>query len=333
MNSQLRWIVTVACLAFLGCAGDAVFADVFGNGVNTFAIDMVPIGNPGNVADTTGNPNPVGSVAYEYRIAKYEISEEMINKANAQSALDGAPLGITQSGRGPNMPATRLSWFEAAEFINWLNTSSGNTPAYKFDPNDQGVSCVSLGVCFTVWQPGDAGYNAANPYRNSLAKYFLPSVDEWYKAAYYDPASGAYFDYPTGSNAAPTPVTSGTAAGTAVFGQLEASSPAAVTQAGGLSPYGTMGQGGNVIEMEETASGLVNSSIGFGRGMRAGMWFSGESELRSATRFGMNPYDEHFLHIGFRIASVVPEPGTLLLSLVAGLGFVWRRRAPFRACF
>jgi len=82
-----------------------------------------------------------------------------------------------------------------------------------------------------------------------LRVYFLPSVDEWYKAAYYDPTGGAYYDYPTGSNTAPTPVASGTAAGTAVYsGQV---GPANITLAGGLSPYGTMGQGGNVYEWDE----------------------------------------------------------------------------------
>ena len=100
--------------------------------------------------------------------------------------------------------------------------------------------------------------NPNNLYRNSLATYFLPSVDEWYKAAYYDPTSGAYFDYPTGSNAAPTPVASGTAAGTAVYTRPFGDGPADITLAGGLSPYGTMGQGGNVLEWEETDFDLVN---------------------------------------------------------------------------
>ena len=51
---------------------------------------------------------------------------------------------------------------------------------------------------------------------------------------------------------APTAV----AAGTAVYdGHAD---PADVTIAGGLSPYGTIGQGGNVWEWEETDFDLVN---------------------------------------------------------------------------
>ena len=186
-------------------------ADTFGSGANTFNIDFVTIGNPGNAADTTGNPNPAGSVPYAYRMGKFEISEQMIDKANT---LGG--LGITKDTRGADKPATSVSWNEAARFVNWLNTSTGSPPAYKFalQPGEGGYSANAN---IQLWTPSDAGYNPNNLYRNSLARYFLPSVDEWYKAAYYDPTSGVYYDYPTGSNTAPTAVASGTAAGTAVY--------------------------------------------------------------------------------------------------------------------
>jgi len=74
-------------------------------------------------------------------------------------------------------------------------------------------------------------YNAANPFRNSNAYYFLPSEDEWYKAAYYDPnangGAGGYWNYATGSDSAPTAVASGTTSGTAVYDQSAATGPMA----------------------------------------------------------------------------------------------------------
>ena len=117
---------------------DRAAADTFGSGANTFDIEFVTIGNPGNAADTTGSPNPAGSVPYTYRMGKFEISEQMIDKANA---LGG--LGITKDTRGADKPATSVSWNEAARFVNWLNTSTGSTPAYKF-----------------AIQPGEVGYSA-----------------------------------------------------------------------------------------------------------------------------------------------------------------------------
>jgi hypothetical protein len=55
----------------------------FGSGANQFTMDFVSIGNPGNTADTTGSPNPAGSVGYTYDIGKFEVSEDMITKYNA----------------------------------------------------------------------------------------------------------------------------------------------------------------------------------------------------------------------------------------------------------
>jgi len=287
-------------------------ADTFGTDPNnTFEIEFVTIGNPGNADDTTGDPNQAGKVDSTYRIGQFEISEDMINKANAEGSL-----GLTHDNRGDNKPATSISWFEAAQFVNWLNTDSGSTPAYKFNN----------GPNFQLWQSGDAGYDPNNLYRNSQAKYFLPSVDEWYKAAYYDPTSDVYYDYPTGSNSVPTAVASGTAAGMAVYnGQ---SGPADITLAGGLSPYGTMGQGGNVYEWEETDFDLVNdstSSLSL-RGVRGGSWFGNSSVLLSSTRDSDIPTGESGV-FGFRVASVIPEPTTSVLALAALCLVMGRRRA------
>ena len=60
---------------------------------------------------------------------------------------------------------------------------------------------------------------------------------------------GGYCDYATGSDTAPTAVASGTGAGTAVYSQSFEAGPADITNAGGLSSYGTMAQSGNVLGM------------------------------------------------------------------------------------
>lgn len=296
----------VSLLIFV--ASNFARGDTFGSGANTFGIDFVTIGNPGNAADTTGNPNPSGSVPYTYRIGKFEISEQMIAKANAEGGL-----GIAIINHAPDKPAISVEWNEAARFVNWLNTSSGSAPAYKFavQPGEAGYLANAN---IELWTIGDPGYNPDNLYRNNLARYFLPSFDEWYKAAYYDSTSGVYFDYPTGSDTAPTTVPSGTAAGTAVYnGQFF---PADVTLAGGLSPYGTMGQGGNAWEWEETDFDLVNDSPSSVRGGRGGDWEGGYINLHALSRASGAP-NAVFFDIGFRVAGVIPEPSTLLLTITA----------------
>jgi hypothetical protein len=310
MKLHRQLLVAVACAASL-VFGQRARADVFGSGANSFSIDFVTIGNPDNPPDTTGTPAPAGAVPYAYRIGKYEISEQMIDKANA---LGG--LGIGKDSRGADKPATSVNWYEAARFVNWLNASTGYIPAYKFD--DAGT--------FLFWSPSDSGYNVNNIFRNSLSRYFLPSIDEWYKAAFYDSSHDLYWNYPTASDLQPTAVTSGTLPGTAIYGQ---NGPADITQAGGQSPYGTIAQGGNVAEWMETDNKVSPSA----RSWRGGAWVGSAGALPSlsfANNVGANVKNTG---VGLRVGSVVPEPGSILTFTVTSLAILtagtrypkWRR--------
>jgi formylglycine-generating enzyme required for sulfatase activity len=257
-------------------------------------------------------------VDYIYNIGKHEISRDMVTKANAAGNL-GVTLDslefVTDSPR-PEMPATGISWFEAAKFVNWLNTSSGFPAAYKFNKSGE----------FQLWQAEDRGFDASNRFRNRLARYFLPSVHEWYKAAYYEPTSGQYFDYPTGSDTVPTPVAGGVAEGTAVYGS---EGLADVRQAGGRSPYGTVAQGGNAAEWEETEYDLLNDRPLSIRGVRGGGLFFISDHLSASLRNGVGHDAVPALEdgrFGFRVASI-PEPNSLRLISLATLGLLQRRRS------
>jgi formylglycine-generating enzyme required for sulfatase activity len=299
-------------------------ADIFGSGANQFTIDFVTIGNPGNSADTSGNPDSVGSVPYAYRIGKYEISRNMIEKANAQGGLGITqnPMSFVPGGPRADMPAMSVSWNEAARFVNWLNTSQGFPAVYKF-VTQPGSPGYSANANIQLWVAGDAGFDASNPFRNSQARFFLPNVHEWYKAAFYDPnrGTGGYWDYPTGSDVEPAPVASGTAAGTAVYDQSLSQGPADITIGGGLSPYGTMAQGGNVPEWEETEWDLVNNVVSAVRGYRQSAW--DVRPIILSAPFRSNDFPDALNDVGFRVASV-PEPGTGALGLWAAVGLTFR---------
>jgi hypothetical protein len=316
MFSKMKLILTLTLLA-LGyqTASAQSLLETFGSDANQFSMEFVTIGNPNNAADTTGSPNPVGSVAYVYNIGKYEVSRDMVTKANAAGSLGITLQDMTSyGGNGVNRPATGITWYEAATFVNWLNTSTGGTAAYKF-----------VGGTFQLWSPTDAGYNANNLFRNSNAKFWLPSNDEWYKPAYGN-LDGTWNNYPTGGDSAPTAVASGTAANTAVYAQSNSTGPADIDNAGGLSPWGTMGQGGNAWDWNETAFDGSNNSVGESREARGGSWRTGSSgPLYASSRYGIDPtnVDNNY---GFRVASV-PEPSALSL-LAIGLGglAILRRR-------
>lgn len=332
-------LLSLACAALCGLVvGIPAHAGIitFGSGGNQFDMEFVSIGDPGNLPDTTGVPNPAGAVSYAYNLGKFEVSRDMVIKASAEGNLGILLADMTSfGGNGLNRPATGVSWNEAARFVNFLNTSKGFSPAYKFalQPGDAGYSANAN---IQLWTLSDSGFDSANPFRNSEAEYFLPSVDEWYKAAYYDPVSDTYFDFPIGSDTAPTAVVGGTTAITAVYSQEIFQGPADIMNAGGLSPFGIMGLGGNVIEWEETEFDLVNGPLGSSaRGRRGGFWLSNSGDLSPLIRVDLDPALEDFL-TGFRVASlssdaaVVPEPASLVAWTLLGVAALWRRRRRLR---
>ncbi len=318
---------------------DCARADTFGGGANAFNIEFVPIGKPGNPADTTGEPDPAGSVPYAYRIGKFEVSRDMVTKASAEGNLGLTMFSLFPGGVRPDMPATGVNWFQAARFVNWLNVSQGFPAAYKFStqPGDVGYSPNATNL---LWQPSDLGYDPDNRFRNSLARYFLPSVHEWYKAAYYDPnangGAGQYWNYPSGSNSPPMCVASGTSQGTAVCNQTFEQGPADISKSGGLSPYGVIGLGGNAQEWEETEFDLTNTNGSSFRGVQRGRWDGPVSNsLVTLGRGGDDfPPSAFGSHVGFRVAStVIPEPSSCLLFAMSGLAFfLTRRRLTARPC-
>ena len=300
-------------------ASAQLVTESFGSGANAFSMDFVTIGNPGNAADTTGLPNPVGAVAYTYQIGKYEVSRDMILKATSAGGLGITLNDMTiNGGNGANRPATGVSWNEAARFVNWLNTSKGYQAAYNFTTSGANDN-------ITLWGAGQ--YSGSNQFRHKDAIYVLPSVDEWYKAAFGSP-SGTWYDFAGGSDTAPTAVASGTLPNTAVFGKSSSAGPADITNAGGLSPYGTMGQGGNVWELSETAydGDGKNNSATENREMRGGSYILGTTTALSASgRSSTGPAVEN-VYFGFRVAALIPEPSTSLLVVLGLGGLLLKRR-------
>lgn len=301
---------------FLPLLAAPVSADIFGSGPNQFSINFVTIGTPGNPADTNGR----GAVGTKYRMGVNEVSRGMID---AYNALGGGPA-VTMSdmaslgGNGTNRPATGVSWNEAARFVNWMNTSRGFSAAYKFTTGDANDNVVQ-------WAVGDVGYNASNPFRNSNAYYYMPDLNEWYKAAYYDPnaagGAGAYWNFATGSDTNPTAVASGTASGSAVYAQSFSTGPADITNAGGLSPYGTMAQNGNVYEWTESYNTQSGGEVW--RAYTGGTWNMTASVVATTTLYTAANSD--FYNRGFRVAAV-PEPSGFLMAFMGMTGLVLRRK-------
>jgi sulfatase modifying factor 1 len=309
--------------------------------ISAVTLDVVTVGNPGNAPDTHYDATGFGLVGYVYQLGEYEVTAgqytEFLNAVadadpnglyNTAMGVPGGLLGanIQQTGSSPNYsysvaadwanrPVNYVSFWDAARFANWLDNGQPTGP--------QGPGTTENGAYHDVDNQTLFG-------RNAGAKFFIPTEDEWYKAAYHDKNAGlaaTYFDSPMGTNTEPgNDISEATNPGNnanyrknnytigppyyrTVVGEFELSD----------SPYGTFDQGGNVWEWNETA--VTGSS----RGLRGGSCYEYWNPIRNNSDPTSEGYD-----VGFRVAGVIPEPSTLVLGGLASFGvLVSRRRQGF----
>ena len=218
---------------------------------------------------------------------------------------DGSKYAVI-SGR-ENLPVNSVTWYRAIRFANWLN-------------NGQGNGDTETGA-YTLLDGTQIPSNGDSIVRNPGATVFLPSEDEWYKAAYFNPKTNSYFLYPTSSNAPPNAELPPGGINSANW-KLVAPLPL-MTNVGAYvmssSPYGTLDQAGNVWELNET---LITDDR---RGLRGGSYSLDPSALPNdliSTYRNQVPPSEEIGNVGFRVAEV-PEPPSSLLIVVAGVVFCW----------
>ena len=275
----------------------------------SITMDYVSVGHAGNAADSTG----YGAVAYAYQIGTYEVTNAQYGAfLNAKGASNSgaiynagmASYGITQTGSSgsfsysvttalANRPVVHVSWFDAARFANWMmNGQGGNdmeTGAYTLNGATSGIITANIG-----------------------AQVYLPSENEWYKAAFYNAANASYSLYPNGQ--------SGIVTGDANYDTSGSTDVGSYSE--DASSYGTFDQGGNVWEWNDA---VISGST---RGLRGGSWGDDGGFLHSLTRYGDVPTLENYF-VGFRVARVasVPETTSIVLTMLAsGMMLIRRKR-------
>lgn len=338
----------ISVAAVLGMAGVAVVghtSSAFGevaapalaaapSEVPVVTIEMVPVGDPGNAADpTTG----YGAVASNYSIGKYEVTvaqyvaflnavatvptNEAIQSLYKEEMADpkskedpGALIQRTGSGvesdpyvytaipssfwpDGAQRPVPWVTWFDAARFANWMHNGA-----------NAGASTETGAYTLTNFQQSD--YVA----RNADARFWIPSEDEWYKAAYYDPSrpgESKYWDFPTSSDKPPriAEVAAAAPAPAANFQNVYKGSDGGVLAPVGSYPdstshYGTLDQGGQLWEWTEAAYPYADR--GPNRIVRGGSWGPGITPLRKTVRRDYGPMSSDSFYFdddtGFRLA-------------------------------
>ena len=336
----MKYPVAAITLAIAWVAGPASAID----------IDFVPVGDPGN----PNGPQGYGGVAYTYAIGKYEVTlDQYAAFLNAVATTDtnalwysimGTDLNVgtitrngtsgsytyTVNGDG-SRPVSRVSWFDAARFVNWVQNGQ--------PVGLQDASTTEDGAYTLTGSPTEIIS------KNASASYWIPSRSEGDKAAYYQPAAAGgdtdgYWAYATGSNTQPNSrngsttdensanynyndgIANGYNGGYAVTNSPTYDSSqnyltpvGAFTQSG--SYYGTFGQNGNVAEWVDYPSATH-------RQYRGGHWMDYDANELQPTGGHLLSISSDTPQIGFRIATV-PEPSAAA-ALVLGAGMLAGRR-------
>jgi formylglycine-generating enzyme required for sulfatase activity len=358
-------------LRILGSFGIVLIIAVSLAQAERISIETVTVGNAGNRADASDvkavssvqsvgaasarQAEGYGRVAYSYSIGKYEVTNSQyaafLNAVAAREdkyklyntlMADHALGGICQSFDPVNktytyevktgcekLPVVFVNWYDAVRFCNWLSNGQlgeGTTESgvYKLT----GLYCVD-----------------SLPDHSSLSvgQWFLPSEDEWYKAAYYNGEEDRYWDYATQSDTAPAnpapEADTGNSANYYASGFVNYApnvwDPAEnyLTEVGGYehsgSYYQTFDQNGNVLEWNEAAIMASDGSMIL-RGIRGGGYCNCSAALMASYSGSCNPAtEENRLPIGFRVArAIVPAPGSIVGMTSLGLMglLLWKRR-------
>jgi formylglycine-generating enzyme required for sulfatase activity len=264
-----------------------------------------------------------GAVSYDYYIGTKEVTNAQytafLNAVASQSdtyALYNpamASYGITRAAGGeggytytttsPDKPVVYVTFWNAARFCNWLTSGETETGVYDFTAAGSPVNPTND----TINRDADAW---------AAGGWALPTEDEWYKAAYYNPKTNSYSVYPTGSDTI-----------TADDANYNTGS---LTDAGHYTANqnGIFDMAGNVWEWNET----IGEDDSFGRrggSFRQGSYLASSARSTAAASSGLDV-------LGFRVVfsslTSVPEPGTWaaatgLATLVVG---IWLRHIRLR---
>ena len=335
-----RHAMIVGMLAsVLTLAASIAQANVFNMPAGQTSLSFVPVGNPGNAPDTTvesDGTSGYGSVSYADRMGEYDVTVgQYVQFLNAVAKTDTYGLysrhgrggnadyyfptiGIARIGtsgsftywytgvynQAVNCPIFDVTWGDAARFCNWLQNGH--------PMGAEGPGTTETGAYTLSGATSQSALMAIT--RNTGATCFMPSENEWYKAAYYNPSTGTYWTFPTQSNTAPSNVLSSTGTNNAnTYSLLDGGYEYTdwtnyLTPVGAFSaspgPYGTYDMGGDVEQWNEA---IGTNVAGDARGLRGGDWYWPSYLLASSNRGLFNPTSE-CSYSGFRVASVL-EPG------------------------
>ena len=340
-------IVTIVLSVFAGLAGAGTRADLTGDFVADFTTMDMPFMSVGNLGNGDGPyDGGKGAVDYAYDMGKFEVTtgqyteflnavaatdtyglynDRMADPVHDDNHPDDLPFGgcnIQRAGSAgsytysiaagwEDRPVNYVSWGDVTRYANWM---SNGMPT-----GAQDLTTTEDGAYFLNGVTDSTGLKAAVAARNAPSAgerfYYLPTEDEWYKAAFHknDGDTANYFDYATSSDTLPGYIADG---GSVV--DPDAGNIATWDGDGGVDGIGAPYYRTEVGEHENTDSPYgafdMNGNVGEWTG---GLGFGSFAIVRN----GEYAYGPDGLHADYRrIRSLTRESGDIgfRLSSVAG---------------
>lgn len=312
-------------------------------------IEFVWVGAPGNKDDEPQQfGHRFGGVNYGYWTSRTEITNTHYTAFLNAVATKGDPYGLYHPAEGgwpddirrfvnpdgtfryeiapgaENLPVVRMSHRKIFRFMNWLHNEMPNDPR----STNNGAYDTSQ------W-----GFNGDGWYIDSMehlsdARFWMPTEDEWYKAAYYDPdkfgpGQPGYWRYPTMHDEEPDTWNQDGADpyNSAIYGTAFSRPVGTVPLT--MSPWGAWDMAGNAREYIPAWQTDFGDPSGIFYVTRGSKWSAGPSfddkrkrGIVSAPFGDLTDWDRE----SFRIATTIPAPGGLGVLLAGTVLSGWMRK-------
>lgn len=308
----------------------------------------VAVGAPGNRAvnlnevggDQYSSAYHRGSVSYSYRITTSKLDVNQYLQfltaytpyytgdvgdiryvgywGKVRTKDDGSYEFFPRTGTGHY--GARITWEMAARYVNWLHN----------DKRSDSVSCFEQGVydTSTFYRDADGVYHhQTDP--SPGAKFWIPNLDEWIKAVYYDPKLDKYWTRPNSTDrwlieglpTSPEPLTE------TIGHTLWETDQSRGLGGWNLGQYPVTQSPWGLIDVSATARDFTSNrtqypgEVTLGGSMAGDVLYFFDDMLNyRRTASLMNSLE------GLRIAAVVPSPSTPLAALTFFLIVTPRRR-------
>ncbi len=300
---------------------------------------------------------PVGDVPYAFRLGKYEITQaqylEFLNKVDPTGAntyglfhpstppIFGDPsfdgndfiLDLNRSEgqrytlkdpNGADHPVWGVTWYAAARFCNWLHHGKGGPGSTEGDATNGAYDTRNF---------DDEDPSNDPEKHNTGAKFWIPTFNEWFKAAYYKGGGldAGYWTGPFQVDGEPKggPPTLDPNTGNAYPRTYDGPAPGKRVPVGSYpnakSPYGSYDMAGNLGEWTELKETLYHGSTLRRTCGGAFFWFTDHFTLKAQLTFSTHQHPPTTWYNGFRVASLesvgsVNQPPSAVFSATPSSG-------------